>query len=325
MDYDLIQHKNEKIQIAAVIVCLVFIVLISLFVFTKNHHIKTDDIKNQVAQVAFVPEVPKIDPFANISIGAKSAVVWDVKNKKVLYAKNEQDVLPLASLTKLMTALVATEILPEQSTVRITAEYLSEEGPAELLRDERWGLQDLIALTLVSSSNAGARAIATVAGAALPQPQYLENDPRQLFIDYLNKRASELNLNSFRFYNDNGLDVNLEKSGAYGNASDVARLVDYILKEQPALLEATKYSKFSIDSANGITHDLKNTNVIIENIPGIIGSKTGFTDLAQGNLVVAFSPGLEGPYIAVVLDSSFGGRFTDMSNLVHATVQKIGQ
>jgi D-alanyl-D-alanine carboxypeptidase len=223
-----------------------------------------------------------------------------------------------------MTALATAELVPESSTVRITREYLQEEGKPEVLLGENWRLKDLLGLTLMSSSNAGARAVATAAGAFLTDNSATVN-PRDLFVNHINKRASELDLDSIRFYNDNGLDLDEENSGGYGNAEDVAKLVDYILKNQPEILEATKFSQMKFVSADNIVHDVKNTNAFVENVPGIIGSKTGFTDLAQGNLAVAFSPGLDGPYVAVVLGSTFDDRFNDMSRLIDATIQKVSQ
>jgi D-alanyl-D-alanine carboxypeptidase len=143
----------------------------------------------------------------------------------------------------------------------------------------------------------------------------------------MNSRAQELGLKSVLFYNDNGLDLDVdsENSGAYGNAEDVAKLVDYIIQKHPEILEPTKHSRMSIVSKNNIVHDIKNTNIIVENIPGVIGSKTGFTDLAQGNLTVAFSPGLSGPFVAVVLGSTYDDRFNDINRLISATINHISQ
>ncbi len=319
MDNDIIKQKNEKVLVAVVAVGLVLIVMVALYIYSKNQHVKIDHINNSIVQNTGTVT----DPFANMNLFAHSAVVWDVKNQKFLYKKNEQDVVPLASLTKLMTALAAVEILPNGSNIKITNEYLQEEAPKELLANENWDLRKLISLTLLSSSNAGARAIATVAGAFLPQKQ--TEDTRQVFIDYLNKRAGELKLDSMRFYNDSGLDLDTEESGAYGSAQDVAKLMDYIIKTQPNLLESTKFSNLTLTSNNNSVHQVKNTNIIIDSIPGVAASKTGYTDLAQGNLMVEFSPGLEGPYVAVVLGSTFEGRFTDIDKLINATIQNISK
>ena len=70
---------------------------------------------------------------------------------------------------------------------------------------------------------------------------------------------------------------------------------------------------------HGFTHNVENTNTSAAAIPGLIGSKTGFTDLAGGNLAVVFDVGLSRPVIAVVLGSTKETRFTDIEQLVNAT------
>jgi D-alanyl-D-alanine carboxypeptidase len=64
-----------------------------------------------------------------------------------------------------------------------------------------------------------------------------------------------------------------------------------------------------------------NTNKAIDLLPNVIASKTGFTDLAGGNLVVAFDAGIAHPIIIAVLGSSFDGRFDDMTKLVNSTIE----
>ncbi|MEK7390750.1 MAG: serine hydrolase [Patescibacteria group bacterium] len=325
MDSHYYQPKNEKVFIAAGIIGLILIVMVVLFIYSKNQYIRIDDIKTPIAETEETERVfAEGKPFDNLILTAKATVVWDVSNKKLIFQKNEKDILPLASLTKLMTALVAIELLPRQSTIRIAKEYLEEENGAGLLADERWNSDDLISLTLLTSSNVGARAIATVAGAFLP-PNDKTSNPRGLFVKRLNRRAADLGLISMRYYNDGGLDIDKERGGAYGNARDVAILMDHILNNYPELLEPTKHLEREIISADKVSHNFRNTNEKAVTIPGAIGSKTGFTDLAQGNLAVAFSPGLEGPFIAVVLGSTFDGRFADMDKLVSATLKTLAQ
>jgi len=311
------EQKKERIILGITIAALILVIAISIFAYSQKKYIKTDEIEVPIVKIVE-------DPFENVSVSAKAAIIWDVKNQKVIFSKNAEEVLPMASLTKLMTALATVELVPEDSTIRITRESLQEEGKPEVLLGERWKPRDLLALTLMSSSNAAARAAATAAGAFINDGP-INDSPHELFISHINARAKNLNLSSIRFYNDSGLDIDEENSGAYGSAKDIAKLIDYILQNNPEILEATKHSNLKIVSEDNIVHDIKNTNTMVENIPGIIGSKTGFTDLAQGNLVVAFSPGLDGPYIAVVLGSTYNDRFNDINRLVEATVRNAGQ
>ncbi|HLP43896.1 MAG TPA: serine hydrolase [Candidatus Nanoarchaeia archaeon] len=313
MDSYATQQKKEKALIAAGAVALVLLVLMVLFIYSRGPYTRPDEIGIPVVRT---PKQMVIT--ADVQLSAKAAVVWDMRRKKVVYEKNQDEVMPLASLAKLMTALTASELLPENSTVRITrSNLLNNEEKDELLPNETWKAQNLLALTLLSSSNAGAKAVASAAGAFLPRNTAI--DPRVAFLQNLNTQAVKLGMNSTHFFNESGLDVDKTQSGAYGTAKDVAILMDYIIRNHPELLEPTTNDRLLIPSEI-VTHNVKNTNIAIENIPGALGSKTGYTDLAQGNLAVAFSPGLEGPYIAVVLGSTYEGRFTDIDQLIDATI-----
>jgi len=100
---------------------------------------------------------------------------------------------------------------------------------------------------------------------------------------------------------------------------------EHAMRIIPNAVEATTYDSLTFTSLGGIRHHATNTNAAVGDVPGLIGSKTGFTDLAGGNLVVAFDAGLGHPIIAVVLGSSFDGRFDDMKKLVAASLAKIAQ
>ncbi len=318
------QIRKEKIIFIAEIIGLVLIVLLVLFMYSKNHFNRIDNLKVPVVMDGSALDLTNY--FEGLDISAHSAAVWDTKNQKFIYKKNEKDILPLASLTKLMTAMAAVEILPQESTIRIAQEYLVEENGAGLLANEKWKASDLVAFTLLTSSNVGSRALATVAGAFLPKDTALSvlgsnANPRELFIAELNRRAGNLGLRSMTFYNDSGLDLNEGHAGAYGSAEDVVKLSNYILENHPELLEPTRHAQINFVSTTKFKHDAKNTNKNVESIPGVVSSKTGYTDLAQGNLMVTFSPALDGPYIAVVMGSTVDGRFTDIEKLVSATLK----
>lgn len=312
----------------AEVIGLVLVVILVLFAYTKKFYNRVDEVRvpfveNQAGEPKLSQSDTSVNAFQNLDLSAHSAIVINTKTGKIIYEKNRQDILPLASLTKLMTALTAVEILPQDSTIQIAREYLQEEDVAGLFTNEKWKTSDLMAFTLVASSNVGARAIATAAGALLQKNATVANtnaDPRQVFIKEMNSKANKLGLDSMTFYNDNGLDVSTERAGAYGSAEDVAHLAEYILENHPELLEPTTHTKISFVSKTNFIHKVKNTNQTVEFVPGIIGSKTGYTDLAQGNLVVTFAPGLDGPYVAVALGSTFDGRFSDVTKLINATL-----
>jgi D-alanyl-D-alanine carboxypeptidase len=267
-------------------------------------------------------ETKSLAVFENVNVKAKAVMVYDMADNRVLYAKNENVQLPLASITKLMTALVATELLPKDGKVTIKSEFLREEGDSGLLAQESWNLKELLDFSLVTSSNDGMRSVASIIGATkLNSADY--DLGRKDFIEKMNKRAQELDLDQTFFVNESGLDVG-SVSGGYGSASDVNSLMKFMIISQPEIMEATKYPNLNIDS-DSKKHPAKNTNDIVSSIPGLFASKTGFTDLAGGNLVVAFDPSLGKPIIVTVLGSTAEGRFEDVQTLVEATLDYLNQ
>ncbi|MBU2109746.1 serine hydrolase [Patescibacteria group bacterium] len=243
----------------------------------------------------------KTAPFENINLEAKSAYIYDVVKEKSIFELNADSQLPLASLTKLMTAVVAKENIPEWMLIDIGEESVLQEGDSGFMLGERWKIADLIDAMLISSSNDAAAAIA------------LNSED---FISLMNKKSADLNLVQTYFLNATGLDLTNYLSGGYGSAKDVAKLMDYLVKKHSSLLEVTRYDSLKINSRN-----FKNTNKLIEHLPGIIGSKTGFSDLARGNLAVVFDMGLEHPVIIVALGSSEEGRFEDIEKLYNETIK----
>jgi D-alanyl-D-alanine carboxypeptidase (penicillin-binding protein 5/6) len=255
-------------------------------------------------------EVP-VDPFASVSLVAKSAIVFDVRTGKVLFNKNAEERLPLASITKLMTALVARSSASETTVVTIPARAILAEGDSGLRVGERWTLGSLVDFLLTTSSNDGATALALVFGT------------KQDFVNLMNIKANEIGMKNTYYFNETGIDESMEKGGAYGTARDTATLFSYILKNYPNLLSATSEPKFEITSLDGIVHVAKNTDLITENVPSMKGSKTGFTDLAGGNLVIAFDPEIGRPIVIVVLSSTAEDRFVDVEKLVKASLKSI--
>lgn len=254
--------------------------------------------------------------FDSIELEAKSVYVFDIVKNEVIFKKNEFVQLPLASITKLMTALTAVELIPENSRITIRKEFLAEEGDSGLLAGESWRLKDLLDFSLTVSSNDGARSVASVIGALNLNTEDYDLG-RKDFISKMNENAEKLGLKQTYFINESGLD-NGAVSGGYGSAIDVSKLMEYLIKNHTEIVEATKYQKIEVDSLDK-THTAVNTNFDVNQIPGLIASKTGYTNMAGGNLVIAFDASIGRPIVVVVLGSSIDGRFTDVSKLVEAS------
>ncbi len=219
-------------------------------------------------------------PFENINLEARAAVVFDLVKDESVFELNSNVQLPLASLAKIMTVLVAGEIIP-----------------AEKMEN----LSKTINLALVQSSNEAAVELAVEASKFLSKETFLER---------MNRKAGEFSLNQTFFLNETGLDISPETSGAYGSASDVIELMKRALAYNPDLFEAT---------TNPVDGEAINTNTYATSTTLLIASKTGLTDLAGGNLAIIFDAGFSRPMAIVVLGSSKEGRFSDVQKLIKAT------
>ncbi len=299
----------------------VSILFLFTVLFTLPHFLNVFTVSEDTTAAAVISgmEKKKEDPFQNLFLQGKAFFVYDIKESSVLYAKNEETQFPLASLTKVMTALIAEELSPEGALITIGESAILPEGDSGLLIGERWRLKDIIDLTLVSSSNDGARAIASL-GSLIAQDE--GTPPEEYFVRQMNSKARSIGLQQTYFLNESGLDVNSSTPGAYGSAEDMALLFAYVLDRYPKLLEATTESALRASSLSAV-HIASNTNDIAGSIPGVLASKTGFTELAGGNLVVAFEAGPTRPIVIAVLGSTVDGRFDDMRKLILASLQTI--
>lgn len=267
---------------------------------------------------------PRIDPFANIKLIGKAAYVFDVAEQKPLFSYNEETQLPLASLTKLMTAVTVSKYMDAGDTVTIDPRSLEKDGDSGLLAFEEWRLKDLLDYTLTVSSNDGAAALAAAAGTAkIVRDSVGAQTPEQAFVDEMNALAKQIGLSQTYFVNETGLDSTTALSGGYGSARDTAHLLEYIIANNPSIMEATTYPSITVTSESNFIHTATNTDDAVPNIPELIASKTGYTDLAGGNLVIAFDAGVNHPIIVSVLGSTIDGRFSDVEQLVEASLEQI--
>lgn len=262
------------------------------------------------------PEAPKVQPIRDPgTLDARGVAVLDITHNISLYEKNANGKMPLASITKLMTALVTLEYVQPEDTVTVTRDALNQEGDSTLFASEHWKAKDLVDFMLITSSNDAAVALAKHVGTL----EMREGEgPRTAFIRLMNERAAGLGLTSIEFIDETGLDAGPVTAGAYGSAADIAKLLAYIVKKKPELIEATMKPYDTYTSESGITHAARNTNEAIPVIPSLIGGKTGYTELAGGNLAIVFDRSINEPVAVVVLGSTKESRFTDIRKLVDA-------
>lgn len=312
MNNQLFSFRDSETKLFVILAAALSFLLFISFLFGSKVQRKDNSIPSETASKSF-PQV---------TVGAKAVYVYDVRTKTVLLAKNENIRLPLASLTKIMSALVAEGLSPLYSTVTVSGEALQADGDSGLYRDEKWSLKNLLDFSLVTSSNDGMRAIALSLGALSRADATVEeiiND----FVGEMNRKARELGLKDTYFSNETGLDLSDVKNGAYSTARDLSALLEYVLTNHPELFSATKENTVTLESLDNHEHLAKNTNDIVAEIPGLLASKTGFTNTAGGNLVIVFDPELGRPIIVSILGSTEEGRFNDARILVGAVMEYI--
>lgn len=248
------------------------------------------------------------DAFVNVSVEANAAIVYDLMTGETLYAKNADAQLPLASLTKLLTVYAALAELSPNTPIEIPADATHLDGPHIFAVGQTFALADLARLTLTASLNDGAAAIAeaTASRQNLSQGEMLAG------------AAAALNLSQTYAINGSGLDVNTAVSGGYGSARDLAVLAGALVQTAPDIAAATTKSSAQAVSAGGTSFKVTNTDPMVDTLSRLLLSKTGYTDLAGGNLALVFDAGINHPVAVVVLGSSQKARFTDGTALVAA-------
>ena len=207
----------------------------------------------------------------NISLSAESAILINAENGEVYFEKNSDKMLPMASTTKIMTALVALEGSDLHDTVIIDRRAVGVEGSSVYLTDgELMTMEDLLYCLLLASANDAAEAIAIEIGGSI-----------EGFAALMNKKANELGLKNTHFDNPHGLD----SENHYTSAHDLALIAAYAL-HNPSFLKIVSTYKRNIQCEVG-TRYLINHNKLLRSYDGCIGVKTGFTKRSGRCLVSA--------------------------------------
>lgn len=248
--------------------------------------------------------------FEGVKLQAKAYVVYDIVGKEVVASNNIEERLPLASITKVMTALTALSLLKDEADVfDIKASMIEDGYDLGLKKDQKWHLVELLKYMLIFSSNDAALAVATHYGG------------QAFFVKAMNELSSSYGLTA-TFTDPAGRDERGEVGGM-GTVLDAARLFILARTNAPDLLDATTKKRQSIYPLSGKLTGIPNTNQSIETLPGAEGSKTGYTDLAGGNLGVVVDITIGRPVVLVVLGSTREGRFEDIDILYRALQNSI--
>ena len=199
-------------------------------------------------------------------VSASCAILVDAESGRVLMEKNAHEERAIASITKLMTALVAVESTSDlDRAVTIQKEWTLAEGSSMYLREgEELTLRELLYGLLLVSGNDAALAIAGFCAADV-----------DTFVEWMNLRAKELGMEHTHFVNPNGLPA----EGHYSTAADMAKLA-IVVMEQPDLAEIV-----GTKSVTMAGRTMTNHNKLLWRYEGCVGMKTGYTDAAGRTLV----------------------------------------
>lgn len=283
--------NKEKLQATATVVILLLIVAIVLGYTTFSNKQDTLRLQSQASnrklEIAAIDKVSKLEisnfNFENIT--AKSVLTLAVTSgnyQKVLLQKNSDQPFPIASLTKLMTAVIVREKISLRKEVVATADYVGGYGSANVLEvGKTYTVLELLKNILISSDNDSARLLSSFIG-------------EEKFINLMNSKARDLNLTQTKFTNVTGLDSLIEgQSDNVSSANDIAKLMLYIDDKHPDLFQITRDTQYNFCDIDQSCYTIHSTNLFLNN-PNfkfkIIGGKTGYTFSAGKNLALILQP-----------------------------------
>ncbi len=280
--------EKNKLLTTAVIAAVLLLCLGSFFVFLKtqnNNTEKTGDIISNNKTIFISHQDTSLpDP----SVSAKSAVLIEASSGSIIWSKNSDVRLPMASTTKIMTALVAIDNCDITKKVSVSPDAVGVEGSSiYLYPNEILTLEDLLYAMLLESANDAAAAIAIEVGGSI-----------EGFAQMMNQKAIEIGLKDTNFDNPHGLDGETHYTTAY----ELAMIAKEAYSNETFKRIVSTYKKtIPLNETEGVRL-LINHNKLLRSYDGATGIKTGFTKKSGRCLVSAAErDGLT--FIAVTLNA----------------------
>lgn len=202
---------------------------------------------------------------------ARSAVLMDAQTGRILFAKNAQEEMPMASTTKIMTCILALEEGNMSDQVAVSQEAASQpEVKLGMQTGQKFYLKDLLYSLMLESHNDAAVAVAEHVGGSV-----------QGFADKMNQKAEELGCTSTYFITPNGLDAQDENGIHHTTAEDLGRIMKYCIMdsaEKDRFLEITQTPSYTFSDCSGSgNYTCNNHNTFLKMMDGALSGKTGFT------------------------------------------------
>lgn len=227
--------------------------------------------------------------YYDLKIWAGSSVALDVDSGNILHYDNGKKRTQIASLTKVMTAILSIENIDNlEEEVTITKEAIFLPGTTvgcptsgvclsnTMYTGEKVKALDLLKAMLINSANDAAFSLAVhIAGS------------ESKFVEMMNNKAKALGLEDTHFCTASGLEIDGQEDQCYSSAYDIARIAAASL-DHSLIWKIMRIPEDKFYSADGTyMHELKNTDILIQELPNCIGGKTGFTPLAGKSLLFA--------------------------------------
>lgn len=302
-------------RVHAAIIAIVVLFAVNIFLAVINYGNRTfpslsvgisADYEGQayilpIAGPNYIPILDSSIPRPEIS--AKSALVYDTRSSRFLYEKNGNAKLPIASLTKIMSAVIILENLNLEDIVTVSEDSIRVDGEKQdIYLGEKLTVRNLLKLMLIESSNDAA-----YAAAAHAKKTGID------FVGLMNLKAVSLGMTDSFFIDPAGLD-----DKGYSTAQDLVKLVEYSLS-YPEIWDISAEKTAIVESSDErIKHAIKSTNRLLGLIKDIIGGKTGYTEGAgQCMILVTSVPDYPSKLISIVLGSD--DRFEDTQKLIEWT------
>lgn len=238
--------------------------------------------------VSLLPVYAAADNTPALSLSAECAVLIEAESGDVFFAKNADAARPMASTTKIMTAVVALEYEDLSHTVSVSKDAVGVTGSSIYLYEgEKLSLEELLYAMMLESANDAAAAIAIEVAQSV-----------NAFAELMNKKAAELGLDDTNFTNPHGL----YDENHYTTAYDLAALTAYALKNADFRSIVSTYKRvIPLNNSEG-SRVLINHNKLLKRYFGAIGVKTGYT-IASGRCLVSAAQRNGLTLIAVTLNA----------------------
>lgn len=265
----------------------------------KNQIVKDDIYVSPSRNPNFLPIRDWAVPFTEIA--AKSAILTDESVSKIFYQKNIYEKLPIASLTKLMTAITIFENTDLNDVAIISKSAVNQEGDAgNFIVNEKTSIENLLKALLIESSN----------DAAFALEEYMASKNIDL-INTMNIKSKALEMKDTHFSSSSGL---IDEDN-YSTVYDLSKLVSYSLKNRKLWDILNMQSADILSADKTYNHRLTNSNQLLKKLPEILGGKTGYTEKSGGCLLVSVKINEETKIIGIILGSN--DRFGEMEKLIN--------